>query len=401
MEHGIQAMLAADKITDMGPSAGEAGGYITAQGTPEELMQNDHSETGAYLSGKKLVSIPGRNPALEEDIWVCLEEVNANNLKNISISFPVHAITCITGVSGSGKSTLVDHGILPGIQNVLDGKNVTHTSYGSVKGAGHFDKIIHITQKPIGRSSRSTPATYTGIMDEIRLLFARTDAAREKHFKQSHFSFNSKDGQCPVCHGYGYQSLDTQFMPSATVECPVCKGQKFQDQTLTVSYNGKNIAEVMDMSITEALPFFSGNQKLSGILQTLDDIGLGYLKLGQNSQTLSGGEAQRIKLATELSINPSNRALYLLDEPTTGLHFSDIQNLLIMLDKIVQNNNTVILIEHNLQVIKNADWIIDLGPEGGTNGGYVVCQGTPEDVCRCGESYTGEMLKSVFHKDML
>lgn len=401
VEHGIQVMLAADKIIDIGPSAGEAGGYITAQGTPEELMQNDASETGAYLSGKKRVSIPGRNPALEEDIWICLEGVNANNLKNISISFPEHAITCITGVSGSGKSTLVDHGILPAIQNVLDGKNVTHTSYSSVKGAGHFDKIIHITQKPIGRSSRSTPATYTGIMDEIRLLFARTDAAREKHFKQSHFSFNSKDGQCPVCHGYGYQSLDTQFMPSATVECPMCKGQKFQDQTLTVSYNGKNIAEVMDMSITEALPFFSGNQKLSGILQTLEDIGLGYLKLGQNSQTLSGGEAQRIKLATELSINPSNRALYLLDEPTTGLHFSDIQNLLTMLDKIVQNNNTVILIEHNLQVIKNADWIIDLGPEGGTNGGYVVCQGTPEDVCRCGESYTGEMLKRVFHKDML
>lgn len=395
VEHGIQVMLAADKIIDIGPSAGEAGGYITAQGTPKELMQNRASETGAYLSGKKLVSIPGRTPAIAEDKWVCLEGVNGNNLKNISISFPVNAITCITGVSGSGKSTLVAQGILPGIQNYPDGKNITHSAYASVTGAGHFDKIIHITQKPIGRSSRSTPATYTGIMDEIRILFAQTDAAREKHFKQSHFSFNSKDGQCPVCHGYGYQSLDTHFMPSATVECPMCKGRKFHDETLAVSYNGKNIAEVMDMSIDEALLFFSHHRKLSLILQTLNDIGLGYLKLGQSSQTLSGGEAQRIKLATELSVSPSNRALYLLDEPTTGLHFSDIQNLLIILDKIVQNKNTVILIEHNLQVIKNADWIIDLGPEGGTNGGYVVCQGTPKDVCRCKESYTGEMLKRV------
>lgn len=401
VEHGIQVMLAADKIIDIGPFAGEKGGYITAQGTPKELMQNDTSITGAYLSGKNEVSIPGRVLASEKDKWVCLEGVNGNNLKNISISFPVHAITCITGVSGSGKSTLVEQGILPGIQNNRECENITHSSYGFGTCAGHFDRIIHVTQKPIGRSSRSTPATYTGIMDEIRILFAHTDAAKEKHLKQSHFSFNSKDGQCPVCHGYGYQSLNTQFMPTASVECPMCKGRKFHDETLSVTYNGKNIAEIMDLSIEEALPFFSGNQKLSGILQTLNDIGLGYLKLGQSSQTLSGGEAQRIKLATELSVNLSTKALYLLDEPTTGLHFSDIQNLLVMLEKIVQNKNTVILIEHNLQVIKNADWIIDLGPEGGTNGGYVVCQGTVAEVSRCKESYTGEMLNRVFHKELL
>lgn len=395
VEHGVQVMLAADKIIDIGPYAGEAGGYITAQGTPGELMQNSASQTGAYLSGRQRVSIPGRTLLHDKDSWVQLTGVKGNNLKNISISFPVQAITCITGVSGSGKSTLVDQGIFPGIQNYLDGKNVSCCGYDSVMGADHFTKIIHITQKPIGRSSRSTPATYTGIMDEIRLLFAQTDTAREKSFKQSHFSFNSKDGQCPVCHGYGFQSLDTQFMPSAAVECPMCKGRKFNDGALTVSYNGKNIAEVMNMSIKEALQFFSENQKLHTMLNTLTEIGLGYLKLGQSSQTLSGGEAQRIKLATELSVNSSGRTLYLLDEPTTGLHFSDIQNLLIMLDKIVQNKNTVILIEHNLQVIKNADWIIDLGPEGGTNGGNVVCQGTPANVSRCKESYTGAMLKEV------
>ena len=358
-------------------------------------MQNSASQTGAYLSGRQRVSIPGRTLLHDKDSWVQLTGVKGNNLKNISISFPVQAITCITGVSGSGKSTLVDQGIFPGIQNYLDGKNVSCCGYDSVMGADHFTKIIHITQKPIGRSSRSTPATYTGIMDEIRLLFAQTDTAREKSFKQSHFSFNSKDGQCPVCHGYGFQSLDTQFMPSAAVECPMCKGRKFNDGALTVSYNGKNIAEVMNMSIKEALQFFSENQKLHTMLNTLTEIGLGYLKLGQSSQTLSGGEAQRIKLATELSVNSSGRTLYLLDEPTTGLHFSDIQNLLIMLDKIVQNKNTVILIEHNLQVIKNADWIIDLGPEGGTNGGNIVCQGTPANVSRCKESYTGAMLKEV------
>lgn len=394
VEHAPAVMMKADNIIDIGPGAGAMGGHLISQGTPSEIIKNKNGETGQYLSGKKELNLRQKADLTANKTWVLIQGICGNNLQNIDIRFPPNAVTCITGVSGSGKSSLVNYGILPAVQSAIDQSYKPDRKFREITGAENMSKIIYITQKPIGRSSRSTPATYTGIMDEIRCLFAKTETAVKNGYKQSRFSYNSKEGQCPACHGYGYQSLNAAFMPSAKVECPLCKGKKFHTDTLQILYCGKDISQILDMSVEEALDFFKENKKLQGILQILSDIGLGYLTLGQSSQTLSGGEAQRIKLAAELNQNYSSHTLYILDEPTSGLHFRDIQNLLNILGKITQNGNTVVIIEHNLDVIKNADWIIDLGPGGGSHGGELLVQGPLEEVMACPRSHTGRLLKN-------
>lgn len=395
VEHTPSMMLHADHILDIGPGAGIHGGYLIAQGTPQQIMANDKSSTGQYLSGNKQLTLGEKRAMKQYDQWISLYGVEANNLQSIDIRFPLHAITCITGVSGSGKSSLVKYGILPAIRSSIDQIHPSLKHYQDVVGAENIHSITHVTQKPIGRSSRSTPATYTGMMDELRLLFAQTQQAKTLHYPQSKFSYNTKEGQCSACHGLGYQTLDTAFISSAKIECPLCKGQKFHASTLQVLYQGKHIAQVLDMSVKEALLFFEDHKKLKSMLQMLDDIGLGYLTLGQSSQTLSGGEAQRIKLATELASSNHQHTLYLLDEPTTGLHFDDIQNLLHIFSSMTAMGHSVLLVEHNLDVIKHADWIIDLGPGGGIHGGALMAQGLPADIMSCHESHTGRLLKGV------
>ena len=400
VEHSPEIMKAADNIIDIGPSAGVYGGYVLAQGTPKEIMQNKQSETGQYLAGTKAVKVDRCIYTDEDKFWVSLNGVQGNNLQNIDITFPLNAITCITGVSGSGKSSLVNWGILPAVYSCIDNVIRSDRKYKEIIGADKIGKIIHVTQKPIGRSSRSTPATYTGIMDELRSIFIGIQEAIEHGYSLGKFSYNTKDGQCPACLGYGYKTLDAAFMPSTKIQCPLCKGTKFHSTTLQIFYKGKNIAQILEMSVTEALEYFKEHKKLHTILQTLHEIGLGYIALGQSSQSLSGGEALRIKLATELALNNSKHTLYLLDEPTSGLHFSDIQNLLHILSKIIQKGNTVILVEHNLDVIKNADWIIDLGPGGGSHGGKLVVQGTVSDVVKCTDSHTGKLLNGKSNKSL-
>ncbi|MEG0284280.1 MAG: excinuclease ABC subunit UvrA [Erysipelotrichales bacterium] len=394
VEHSSAIMLKADNIIDIGKGAGIYGGQLIAQGTPEEIMKNEASETGQYLSMRKQLSIKHTFSVNACNSWVVLNGVTGNNLKNINIKFPLNAITCITGVSGSGKSSLINCGILPAIYSCIENSTLPNKNYKEIIGANNIKNIIHITQKPIGRSSRSTPATFTGIMDEIRTVFSQTSKAKELNYNESMFSYNTKDGQCPACHGLGYKTLDIAFDTSNKIECPLCKGKKYNPSILKIYYNDKNIAQILDLTIAEALLFFENNNKLRNILQMLNEIGLGYIKLGQSSQTLSGGEAQRIKLATELMTNNFNDTLYLLDEPTTGLHFSDIQNLLHILSKITSKGNSVILVEHNLDVIRNADWIIDLGAGGGNQGGNLVVQGNLNNIMNCKNSHTGKLLKT-------
>ncbi len=393
VEHDAETMRRADYIIDVGPRAGTYGGEIVAEGTPLQIMKNDNSETGKYLSGKKQVIIE-KSMLSDKCNWVKLGGVKCNNLKNIDISFPIGAITCVTGVSGSGKSSLVSQSLYPAIQSRIDGKKDVSRYCDKLSGDDYFDKIIHINQKPIGRTPRSNPATYTGIMDEIRSFFACTEESKQRGYKATQFSFNSKEGQCETCHGEGKICTPVSFMADIWTQCPVCKGQRYKKDILEVKYKGKNIYDVLEMNIMEALDFFTDQTKLIHILNTLYEVGLGYLKLGQNAITLSGGEAQRIKLAKELSTNSTGKTLYILDEPTTGLHFSDTQNLLILLQKIRDTGNTVVIIEHNLDIIRNAHWIIDLGPEGGSSGGYVVAQGTPKQIAKVEESYTGNLLKN-------
>lgn len=394
VEHDADTMLAADRIIDIGPGAGEYGGKIIAQGTPEEIIEDLQSETGKYLKGIKSVGSFNRTGRKKPDGWIRVMGARHNNLKNIDVDFPLGILTCVTGVSGSGKSSLVSKTLYPVLARFLNKSDDIPGDYDSIEGLEKVDKVINVSQLPIGRTPRSNPATYTGVFDDIRNLFATTEEAKKRGYKQNRFSFNGKEGQCEACQGEGRKCVQMHFMPDIWVECSICHGKRFNGETLEIKYNGKTISDMLNMDVKEAVSFFKDNPKIISVLQTLYDVGLGYIKLGQSALTLSGGEAQRIKLAKELSRTDTGKTIYLLDEPTTGLHFSDIDNLLNILHRVTEAGNTVIVIEHNLDIMKNADWIIDLGPDGGSAGGHIIAQGTPEDVAQNENSYTGKILKS-------
>ena len=387
-------MMAADYIVDVGPGAGANGGHIVAAGTPAEILANPSSLTGQYLSGKRFVPIPEvrRTPAG----WLTIRGARANNLKNISVNLPLGVITCVTGVSGSGKSSLVNEILYKSLSHTLNRSRMRAGAHDGIDGVEQLDKVIAIDQSPIGRTPRSNPATYTGLFDLIRDVFAATPDARARGYKSNRFSFNVKGGRCEACSGDGIIKIEMHFLSDVYVPCEVCKGKRYNRETLEVRYKGKNIFEVLDMTVDEALEFFRPLPKLANKLQTMHDVGLGYVKLGQPSTTLSGGEAQRIKLATELSRKATGRTLYILDEPTTGLHVNDVERLDEVLQRLADGGNTLVIIEHNLDVIKTADYIVDLGPDGGDRGGTVVVAGTPEQVADCPRSHTGEYLKKIF-----
>ena len=397
VEHDEDTMREADYIVDVGPGAGIHGGYITAQGTYEEILNNPNSLTGQYLSGKKFIPVPATRR--EPKGWLTVTKASEHNLQNIDVAFPLGVFCVITGVSGSGKSSLVNGILYNYLARVLNRAKTRAGKFGDIKGVEQLDKIIAIDQSPIGRTPRSNPATYTGLFDLIRKLFAMTTDSKTRGYKENRFSFNVKGGRCEACSGDGMLKIEMHFLPDVYVPCDVCKGMRYNRETLEVRYKGKNIYEVLEMTVEEALEFFEAHQPIVNKLQTLFDVGLGYLKIGQPSTQLSGGEAQRVKLATELSRRATGRTIYLLDEPTTGLHMDDVGRLLEVLQRLVEGGNSVLVIEHNLDVIKCADYLIDLGPEGGDGGGKLVCVGTPETVAECGESYTGQYLKPVLERD--
>jgi excinuclease ABC subunit A len=395
VEHDEDAMRAADWLIDLGPGAGTLGGEVVAAGTPQEVMADPASLTGQYLGGALQVVSPNGTEWREPDGWLTLVDAQLHNLKGIDARFPLGLMTCVTGVSGSGKSSLVIQTLSPALAHALQGVGDASGPHVCIEGLDRIDKVIDVDQSPIGRTPRSNPATYVGAFDEIRKLFAQTPEAKERKYKARRFSFNAKDGRCEVCEGHGRRRIEMHFLPDVWVTCSECEGKRFNRQTLEITYQSKSIADVLDMDVEEALAFFSDHDKTARILQTLHDVGLGYLKLGQSALTLSGGEAQRVKLAKELCRPDTGRTVFILDEPTTGLHFADIQKLLNVLHRLTDAGNTVIVIEHNLDVIKAADWVIDLGPEGGDAGGYVVAEGTPGEVAQVGESYTGRFLARV------
>ena len=397
VEHDEDTMYAADQIIDIGPGAGVHGGQVMAQGTAEEIKNIPGSITGDYLSGRKRINVPKtRRKGNKKNI----EVVGAveNNLKNISVKFPLGKFICVTGVSGSGKSTLINEVLYKNIAQQLNGSNEKPGKCKQVKGLENIDKIINIDQSPIGRTPRSNPATYTGTFDLIRDIFAGTNEAKMRGYEKGRFSFNVSGGRCESCSGDGVHRIEMHFLPDVYVPCEVCKGKRYNRETLEVKYKGKNIADVLDMTVEEALEFFANIPKIKQKIQTLYDVGLGYIKLGQPSTTLSGGEAQRVKLATELSKRATGKTLYILDEPTTGLHIADVHRLVDILQRLVDTGNTIIVIEHNLDLIKTADHIIDLGPEGGDAGGEVVAVGTPEQICKNERSYTGKFLKKYLEQ---
>jgi excinuclease ABC subunit A len=394
VEHDEETMVEADWIADFGPGAGELGGEIVAAGTPREVMKTERSITGAYLSGRRRIEVPAqRRRGTGKSIR--LLGAAANNLKEIDVEIPLGCFVSVTGVSGAGKSTLVNRILYPALARAIYGSRDTPGTYKALSGIEHLDKCIEIDQKPIGRTPRSNPATYTKVFDSIRDVFARTPEARAYGYEPGRFSFNVKGGRCEACEGDGLKVVEMHFLADVYVPCEVCHGKRFNDATLRVTFKGKNIAEVLDMSVREAMEHFSVHKEIIRILKTLDDVGLGYIKIGQPSPTLSGGEAQRIKLSRELARTDTGRTLYVLDEPTTGLHFEDIRRLLTVLNRLVDQGNTVLVIEHNLDVIKCADHIIDVGPEGGDKGGRVVAVGTPEQVAQTKSSYTGQYLNKV------
>ena len=396
VEHDEDTMLAADYIVDIGPGAGEHGGQVVATGTAKELMENPNSITGAYLSGRMKIPVPEtrRTPTG----WMTVKGAQENNLKNIDVKFPLGVLTCVTGVSGSGKSSLVNEILYKSLAKQLNRARTIPGKHKCIEGMEQLDKVICIDQSPIGRTPRSNPATYTGVFDMIRDLFAATSDAKAKGYKKGRFSFNVKGGRCEACSGDGILKIEMHFLPDVYVPCEVCQGKRYNRETLEVKYKGKSIYDVLEMTVEEALTFFENVPFVRRKIQALYDVGLSYIKLGQPSTTLSGGEAQRIKLATELSRRSTGRTVYILDEPTTGLHFADVHKLTEILQRLAEGGNTVIVIEHNLDVIKTADYIIDMGPEGGDGGGTMVACGTPEEIAEVPESYTGYYVKKYLKK---
>ena len=398
VEHDEDTMLAADYIIDIGPGAGIHGGYVVAEGSPQEVMRNEKSLTGQYLSGKKYIPIANERRKLNGK-WLEIKGASENNLKNIDVNVPLGVFTSVTGVSGSGKSTLINEILYKALAKELYRSKGKPGNHQTIEGIEYLDKVIEIDQSPIGRTPRSNPATYTGVFDDIRDVFASTQEAKVRGYKKGRFSFNVKGGRCEACRGDGIIKIEMHFLPDVYVQCEVCKGKRYNRETLEVKYKGKTIADTLDMTVEDALEFFKNIPKINRKLQTIYDVGLGYIKLGQPATTLSGGEAQRVKLASELYRRSNGRTLYILDEPTTGLHIDDVARLLTVLQRLVDNGDSVIVIEHNLDVIKTSDYIIDLGPEGGDGGGTVLAYGTPEEIIRVNESYTGRYLKTVLERD--
>ncbi len=399
VEHDEDAIRHADYVVDIGPGAGVHGGAIVAQGTPAEIMTNPDSVTGEYLSGRRKIEVPAQRRPVG-DKWLKLLGASGNNLKKVNLHIPVGVMTCVTGVSGSGKSTLINDTLFRIAHRDLNGATVEEpAAYLDIQGLEHMDKVVDIDQSPIGRTPRSNPATYTGLFTPIRELFAGTQEARSRGYQPGRFSFNVKGGRCEACQGDGVIKVEMHFLPDVYVPCDVCKGKRYNRETLEVKYKGKTIHEVLEMTVEDAREFFDAVPALARKLQTLMDVGLSYIRLGQSATTLSGGEAQRVKLARELSKRDTGQTLYILDEPTTGLHFHDIQQLLQVLEKLRDNGNTIVVIEHNLDVIKVADWIVDLGPEGGAGGGTILTAGTPEQVAECAESHTARFLKPLLERD--
>ena len=395
VEHDEDTMRSADYIVDIGPGPGVHGGHVVAQGSVEDIMNAPESITGQFLSGKRFIPIPEERRKPSDERWLCVEGCRENNLKNITVKIPLGVFTCVTGVSGSGKSSLVNGIIRNTLLRMLNRARTKSGEFDSISGVQYLDKVIDIDQSPIGRTPRSNPATYVGVFDLIREVFAMTPDAKMHGYTNGRFSFNVKGGRCESCRGDGIIKIEMHFLPDVYVPCEVCKGKRYNRETLEVRYRGKTIADVLDMTVEQALEFFSAHPKIAKKLQTLFDVGLGYIKLGQSSTTLSGGEAQRVKLATELARRDTGRTLYILDEPTTGLHVADVERLLAILERLCDSGSSVLVIEHNLDVIKTADYIIDLGPEGGDRGGSIVACGTPEQVALVENSYTGQYLKKI------
>ena len=395
VEHDEDTMRAADFVVDIGPGAGRGGGEIVAAGSVEEIMAVERSVTGAYLSGRKKIEVPKERRPFVQDHKLVIRGAAENNLKNIDVEIPLGVFTCVTGVSGSGKSSLINEILYKRLAKELNRAKTRAGRHEEMLGLEKLDKVINIDQSPIGRTPRSNPATYTGLFDMIRDVFAQTTEAKVRGYQKGRFSFNVKGGRCEACSGDGIVKIEMHFLPDIYVPCEVCHGKRYNRETLEVKYKGKTISDVLDMTVEEALQFFENIPRIKNKLQTLYDVGLSYVQLGQSSTTLSGGEAQRVKLATELSRKSTGKTVYILDEPTTGLHTADVHKLVQILQRLTEGGNTVIVIEHNLDVIKTADYIIDLGPEGGDGGGTIVAVGTPEEICRVSASYTGKYLKPL------
>ncbi|MGL5373989.1 MAG: excinuclease ABC subunit UvrA, partial [Aeromonas veronii] len=395
VEHDEDAIRLADHVLDIGPGAGVHGGEIVAQGTPLQIIDNPESLTGDYLSGRKQIAIPAERTPLTGK-WLKLKGASGNNLRNVNLDLPIGVMTCVTGVSGSGKSTLINDTLFRIAHRELNkATESTPAPYRSVEGLEHLDKVVDIDQSPIGRTPRSNPATYTGLFTPIRELLSGTQEARSRGYQPGRFSFNVKGGRCEACQGDGVIKVEMHFLPDVYVPCDVCKGKRYNRETLEVKYKGKNIHEILEMTVEDAREFFDPVPAVARKLQTLMDVGLSYIRLGQSATTLSGGEAQRVKLARELSKRDTGQTLYILDEPTTGLHFHDIQQLLKVLHQLRDRGNTIVIIEHNLDVVKTADWIVDLGPEGGAGGGRILVTGTPEEICTNKESHTARFLRPL------
>ncbi|MFV2032919.1 MAG: excinuclease ABC subunit UvrA, partial [Gammaproteobacteria bacterium] len=395
VEHDEDAIQAADFIVDIGPGAGVHGGQIVATGDAASIAANDQSITGQFLNGTRSIAIPAKRTPVDPDKFIRINQASSNNLKNVDLALPVGLLSCITGVSGSGKSTLINETLYKLAAIEINQSNINAGRYESFSGFDNFDKVIDIDQSPIGRTPRSNPATYTGLFTPIRDLFSNTQEARSRGYKPGRFSFNVKGGRCEACQGDGVTKVEMHFLPDVYVTCDVCRGKRYNRETLDIHFKGKSIRQVLEMTVEEAHSFFSAIPVLKRKLDTLIDVGLSYITLGQNATTLSGGEAQRIKLSRELSKRDTGRTLYILDEPTTGLHFHDIEQLLGVLHRLRDHGNTIAVIEHNMHVIKTADWVIDLGPEGGDKGGEIIATGTPEQVAKVKRSYTGQYLKGM------